>query len=106
MIMLTYKTTLPNIPPQSLRLPNLESPYGKYGSTHQDMLNASMGRLNADYEIARQKANTDYAMKQQEAERQLVLQGLRQMGQAQQNQNSIANQRLGNVSGLLSGLFS
>ena len=104
--MLTYNTTLPNIPPQSLQLPKLEPPYGKYGSTHQDMLNASMGRMNADYEIERQKANTDYSLKQQAAERQLVLQGLQQMGEAQQNQNALMNQRFGNVSGLLSGLFS
>lgn len=103
--MLTYNTTLPNLPPQSLPAPNLESPYGRYGSTHQDMLNAQMGAANANYEIDRQKANTDYALKQQAAERQLVLQGLQQMGEAQQNQNALTNQRIGNVSGLLSGLF-
>lgn len=103
--MLKYNTTLPNIPPQSLPAPNLESPYGRYGSTHQDMLKAQMGVANANYEIERQKANTDYALKQQAAERQLVLQGLQQMSEAQQNQNSLMNQRLGNVSGLLSGLF-
>lgn len=87
-------------------MPNLDSPYGKYGSTHQDMLAGQMGALNANYEIERQKANTDYQTKQQAAERQLVLQGLQQMGEAQQNRNSLANARLGGVSSLLSGLFS
>lgn len=103
--MLTYNTTLPHVPPQSIQMPNLESPYGKYGSTHQDMLNASMGAANANYEIDRQKATTDFALKQQAAERQLVLQGLQQMGEAQQNQNALTNQRIGNVSSVLSGLF-
>lgn len=103
--MLTYNTTLPNLPAQSLPIPNLSGPYGGYGSSHQDMLNAQMGQAQANYEIERQKANTDYAMKQQAAERQLVLQGLQQMNEAQQNQNSLANARLGGVGSLLSGLF-
>jgi hypothetical protein len=103
--MLTYKTTLPNAPPQSMPMPRMAGPYAGYGSTHQDMLNAQMGQAQADYDIARQKGETDYALKQQAAERQLVLQGLQQMGEAQQNQNALMNQRVGNVSGLLSGLF-
>lgn len=104
--MLSYNTTLHNIPPQAIPAPNLESPFARYGSAHQDMLKAQMGVANANYAMDREKANTDYAMKQQEAERQLVLQGLQQMNAAQQNQNSIANARLGNVSSLLSGLFT
>jgi hypothetical protein len=64
-----------------------------------------MGVNNAAYGIEKSKAANDYALKQQDAERQLVLQGLQQMSQAQQNQNALANSRIGNVSGLLSGLF-
>lgn len=104
--MLKYNTTLPNAPPKSLPIPRMAGPYAGYGSTHQDMLNAQMGLAQADYDIARQKGETDYSLKQQEAERQLVLQGLQQMNEAQQNRNAIANSRLGAVSGLLSGLFS
>lgn len=86
-------------------IPDLSGPYGGYGSTHQDMLNAQLGRAGADYDIAREQASTDYSLKQQAAERQLVLQGLQQMGDAQQNNNALSNARLGAVSGLLSGLF-
>jgi hypothetical protein len=64
-----------------------------------------MGVNNAAYNLEQSKLANDYALKQQDSERQLVLQGLQQMSQAQQNQNSLANSRLGNVSGLLSGLF-
>jgi hypothetical protein len=64
-----------------------------------------MGVNNAAYNLEQSKLANDYALKQQDSERQLVLQGLQQMSQAQQNQNSLANSRMGNVSGLLSGLF-
>lgn len=103
--MLTYNTTLPNAPPQALPIPRMAGPYAGYGSTHQDMLNAQMGRAQADYEIARQKGETEYGLKQRAAEQQLVLQGLQQMNEAQQNQNAMMNSRFGAVSGLLSGLF-
>jgi len=103
--MLTYNTTLPFSAPQGLPTPAPQSPFTRYGSTHDDMLRAQMGVNNAAYGIEQAKAENDYALKQQDAERQLVLQGLQQMSQAQQNQNSLANSRMGNVSGLLSGLF-
>jgi hypothetical protein len=65
-----------------------------------------MGDANAaGYDIEATKANTDYAMKQQEAERQLVLQGLQMMDRAQQNQNSVYNTRLQNMTGLASNLL-
>jgi hypothetical protein len=70
----------------------------------------SMGDANAaQYDIDASKANADYQNKQQEAERQLVLQGLQMMDKGQQNQNSIYNTRLQNMTGfagnLLGGLF-
>jgi len=103
--MLTYNTTLPFASPQGTPAPLPESPFTRYGSTHDDVLRAQMGVNNAAYNLEQSKLANDYALKQQDSERQLVLQGLQQMSQAQQNQNSLANSRLGNVSGLLSGLF-
>jgi hypothetical protein len=103
--MLTYNTTLPFSAPQGLPAPDPQSPFTRYGSTHDDMLRAQVVANSAAYGIDQAKAANDYAMKQQDAERQLVLQGLQQMSQAQQNQNSLANTRIGSVSGLLSGLF-
>lgn len=103
--MLTYNTTLQSASPQGMPPPAPESPFTRYGSTHDDVLRAQMGVNNAAYNLEQSKLANDYAMKQQDAERQLVLQGLQQMSQAQQHQNSLANSRMGNVSSLLSGLF-
>jgi hypothetical protein len=103
---LTYNTTLPFSAPQGLPSPAAQSPFTRYGSTHDDVLRSQMGINNAAYGLEKSRAANDYALKQQEAERQLVLQGLQQMSQAQQNNNSLTNARMGNVSSLLSGLFS
>lgn len=115
--MLSYNTSLKNEPPASdqrradaLSGLRIKSPYKQYGSAHFDIL-SSMGDANAaGYDIEATKANADYAMQQQEAERQLVLQGLQMMDKGQQNKNSIYNTRLQNMTGLagnlLGGLFS
>jgi hypothetical protein len=115
--MLNYKTSLQNKPPVSdqyradaLAGLRVKSPYTQYGSTHDDIL-MTIGDANAaQYDIDASKANADYQNKQQEAERQLVLQGLQMMDKGQQNQNSIYNTRLQNMTGfagnLLGGLFS
>jgi hypothetical protein len=114
--MLTYRTTLPSTIPvpdqdraEALRGLTVKSPY-KYGINHQDILN-SLGSENAiAYDINASKANADYQLRQQDAERQLVLQGLQQMGQAKQNSTDLVNSRLqsmyGTVGNLLSGLFN
>ena len=104
--MLNYNTSIPFSAPQGPPSPAAQTPFTRYGSTHDDVLRAQMGANNAQYALDKSRADNDYALKQQDAERQLVLQGLQQMGHAQQNQNSLMNTRLGNVSGLLSGLFS
>lgn len=114
--MLTYNTTLPNSPPfeptqltSALDGLKIRSPYKQFGSTHQDALNW-LGDNNANvYRRAADRANTEYAMRQQEAESQLALAGLQQMNEAQQNQRSLQNSRLqqmtGVVGGLLQGVF-
>jgi hypothetical protein len=102
--MLTYNTTLPFAPPPATPAPGADSPFS-YGSSHGDFLRAQMGARKAAYDLEASKAATQYAQRQQDAERQLVLQGLQQMDQAQQNQNSLANARMGAVNSLLSGLY-
>lgn len=114
--MLTYKSSLQNKPPvsdefRSSALAGLRagSPY-TYTQTHGDVYK-SLGQENAvDFDIAATKANTDYQMKQQDAQRQLALQGLQQMATAQQNEQDLTNNRLqmmyGTVGDLLKGLFT
>jgi len=115
--MLTYNTSLQNTPPyddaqraDALKALAVRSPYGKFGSTHQDLLNAYGGSNAAQFDLASTKADTDYTLAKQQAERQLVLQGLQQVGQAQQNNQNLQNSRLqamyGTASSLLGGLFS
>lgn len=112
--MLTYNTSLPNTPPatnkaEALRALTVQSPYDKFGSTHQDLLNSYGGANAAQFDIAATKADTNYAMAKQNAERQLVLQGLQQMQQAQQNDQNVKTNKLQNMYGaagnLLGGLF-
>jgi hypothetical protein len=115
--MLNYKTSLQNKPPVSdqyradaLAGLRVKSPYAQYGSTHDDIL-MSRGDANAaQYDIDASKANADYQTKQQEAERQLVLQGLQMMDKGQQDQNNAYSTRLQRMTGvannLLGGLFS
>lgn len=115
--MLTYQSSLNNKPPVSdeyraraltgLRAP---SPFTAYTQTHGDVYRG-LGAENAvDFDIAATKANTDYQMKQQDAQRQLALQGLQQMATAQQNEQDLTNNRLqmmyGTVGDLLKGLFN
>jgi len=114
--MLTYNTSLQGAQPygdpkrtEALGALTAHSPYGKFGSTHQDLLNAYGGANAAQFDIAATKANTDYDLAKQNAERQLVLQGLQQMSQAQQNDQNLQTNRMqamyGMAGNLLGGLF-
>lgn len=110
--MITYQSTLQDSPPASeqqrsaaLSGLRIKSPYGAYGSSHQDVLNALGDRNAAEYDQAAYRANMDYQMKQQDSQRQLALAGLQQMNEAQQNDNSLINQRFGNYASLLGGLL-
>jgi hypothetical protein len=114
--MLQYNTSLKNSPPlaagdrqKALEGLKIKSPWN-YGSAHRDILNASNVANQAAYDVEATKVNADYEMKQKDAERRLVLAGLQQMNEAQQNQQQLANTRLGNMYGmvgnLLGGLFN
>lgn len=114
--MLKYKSSLQNVPPASdefrdRALAGLSSgsPF-KYTPTHADVYRG-LGQQNAvDFDIAATKANTDYQMKQQDAQRQLALQGLQAMAGAEKDEQDLVNNRLqmmyGTVGNLLQGLFS
>lgn len=109
--MLTYNSSLQRQPPsreidraaaaKSMRT----SPYAAYNQNHRDVMAALGGLAGSQFELASEKANTDYDLAQQQAQRQLVLAGLQQMGEAQQNNNSLANTRLQNMVGFSSGLL-
>jgi hypothetical protein len=109
--MLTYNTSLQDSSPGYAPLSGLrlQSPYSKYGSNHQDILNSMGDAAAADYDVAQSKSNAAYTLSQQEAQNQLALRGLNQMAEAQQNRSNVYNTRLQNMFGvannLLGGLF-
>lgn len=97
--MLTYQTELPYLAPaagsmrQSALAGILGSKPQKYGQRHADVYDAAAYSNAADYDRSAEKANTDYQLRQQEAQRKLVLSGLSEMAQEQQRQNDVAKQR-------------
>lgn len=108
--MINYNTFLGNSPPASLDFPMVDairkrSPYQGFGANHQDVLRmtASAPKMEA------YKANSDYAMRQQDAQRDLALAGLQMQAEAENNQRNLGVQRLQMMTGfannLLSGLF-
>lgn len=114
--MLTYNSTLQNRPPVSDSQRNAalaeirqRSPYTQFGQNHQDVLGALTENAATVLDMEAYKANTDYALRQQEAQRQLALAGLQQQSQAENNQRDMATNRLQMMTGfannLLGGLF-
>lgn len=112
--MLTYNTQLPfdqpaPNPQRGMEAMQPRSPYGAFGSNHQDVLDY-VGAMNAEkYGRAAESMNADYAAKQRAAQQGLALAGLQQMAQAQQNQQELSNSRLQQMTGfagsLLGGLY-
>lgn len=81
----------------------------QYGQRHSDVYDASAYANAAEYDRSAEKTNTDYQLRQQEAQRNLVLRGLGEMAEEQQRQNDAANRRnslvQGSASSFLGGLF-
>lgn len=104
-----YKTTFSPTPVGRAPFPGADVSYRAYGQNHGDVLAALRDSNAASFDVAQTKADADQRVRQQEAQNQLVLQGLRQMDQAQQNDNSLRTSRLsaltGSVGSLLGGLF-
>lgn len=109
--MFQYQTSLKNQPPvtQQMRaLDGLVSPYD-YAGAHGDVMKARAGQVAADYNVAADKANTDYGLAQQQAENAMVLQGLGNLAQDQDNQRNVYQKRMDMMRGLqgsiLGGMF-
>lgn len=107
---LSYQTQLPQFPAYPKKALALEaltagSPFSAYNQNHEDVMAGLGGANAAQFDIEATKASTDQQLRQQRAEQQLVLQGLQQMNDAQQNENSLASNRLQNSSSMLSGLI-
>jgi hypothetical protein len=115
--MLTYNSSLQNKPPiddaqrnQALDDLRRRSPYGAFGQNHQDVLNSLTDNAANTLNMEAYRANADYQMQQQRAQQQLILSGLQQQSEAEQNQRNLGNTRLQNMVGftgnLLGGLFN
>lgn len=113
--MLTYNSSLQNNPPIEPGYPAMgeirkRSPFVPFGRNHQDVYQALGDRQANAIDMEAQKANADYALQQQQAQRELALAGLTNMSQAQQNQTNLDTARLQNMVGfansLLGGLFN
>lgn len=85
-------------------MPRMKSPYS-YPGAHEDLVRSLNDSDVASYNLAASKADADYGLQQQEAARNLVLGGLNQNMQAQQNQRDLSNSRLGILSSLLSNVY-
>jgi hypothetical protein len=115
--MLTYNSSLQDRRPYSdtqraaamadMRQP---SPYAQFGQNHQDVLAALNDNAATVLDMEAYKTNANYALRQQDAQRQLALAGLRQQAEAEQNQRDLGTNRLQMMTGfannLLGGLFS
>lgn len=109
--MFQYNTSLQNKPPvtpQMRALDGLASPY-QYPGAHGDVMASRAAQVAADYNVAGDKANTDYALAKQQAENALVLRGLNNLAQDQDNQRKVYQGRLDMMRGLqnniMGGLF-
>jgi len=107
--MYNYQSSLQNRLPQMRPLDGLVSPYGQYPSTHSDAFASRAGQVAADYNVAGDKANTDYELDRQRAQNALVLQGLNTLSNDQQQQRQVQQNRLDMMRGLqnsiVGGLF-
>jgi len=86
------------------------SPYTQMGQNHQDVLGALTDSAATSLNMQAYKANTDYALQQQEAQRRLALAGLQQQAAAEQNDRDLATNSLQMMTGfannVLGGLFT
>ncbi|NBT35316.1 MAG: hypothetical protein EBT03_07230 [Betaproteobacteria bacterium] len=101
--MIGYKSSLPyNLPTSPIA--GLASPVPQPGAS-QDVYAGLMRGYNAKQNLAQEKADYEYDQQYQDAQRNLLLGGLRNMTEASANQRGIANSRMNLVSSLLSGLY-
>lgn len=82
------------------------SPWSAYGQSHGDVMRSQGDENAALYGLAAGKANYDFSLQRQQAQNQLVLNGLQQMQQQGQDQANLANSRLGMTAGIYNSLLS
>lgn len=114
-MMLQYQSSLRSQPPAGGQYPALAalsdaSPFPQYGSNAGDAMRALVSQATPALDMEAYKANTDYSLKQQDAQRQLALAGLKQQADAEQAERDIGTSRMQAMTGfansLLSGLFN
>lgn len=114
--MLNYQGSIQNREPytpseQQAALADLgrRSPYVSFGRNHQDVLRAVGEREASGLAREMRRTNIDYALAQQQAQRDLALSGLTQASRMRQDEMNLDNQRLqtmvGGANTLLRGLF-
>jgi hypothetical protein len=104
--MYQYQTSLQNKPPitpEMRALSGLVSPYD-YQGTHGDVMRMKAGQIGADYNVAADQMNANYDITQRNAQNAMVLQGLNTLAQDRENQDRIAQGRLGMMRGLQAGV--
>ena len=99
--MIGYRSNLPYSMPTS-PVAGLAAPQP---GANQDVYSGLMRGYNAKQNLAQEKAGVEYDQQYQDAQRSLLLNGLRGMSDAASNQRNLANSRMGLVSSLLSGLY-
>lgn len=107
-----YKTELPFSPPATpqMRADALKGlttavPHSQFGSQYGDVMRA-MGTANASsFGKAANMANLNYGIAQQDAERDLVFQGMQYMNDDAGRQRQLQAGRLGNMRNILGALL-
>ncbi len=101
--MIGYKSSLRYGLPTS-PVAGLASPQS-YPGANQDVYAGLMSGYNAKQQLAQEKGAAEYDQQYQDAQRNLLLGGLRSMSDAAEQQRGLGRSRLGMVSSLLSGLY-
>lgn len=85
-------------------MPRMTSPYN-YPGAHQDLVRSLNDADVAGYNLAASKEDANYGVQQQQQAQNLVLGGLNQQFQGQQQQRDLSNNRLGILSSLLASVY-
>lgn len=76
-----------------------------YPGANQDVYAGLMGGYNAKQQLAQEQGAAEYDAQFQDAQRNLLLGGLRNMASAAEQDRGLRNSRYGMVSSLLGGLY-
>jgi hypothetical protein len=82
-----------------------KSPYGQYNANHHDVMNSLGGKSAAAFGLDAAKADMDYSLARQSADRALNLQETQNSMQEEQNKQSLMNERLQQMYGFTSSVL-